>query len=127
MDLKTAKPTVFLATADADAARSFYEGVLGLSLESDDPFALVYQLAGAELRLSKVPAFTPLPFTVLDWQVSDIDAAHAALSGKGVSFLVFEGMGQDDKHIWTSPDGGAKILWFKDPDGNTLSVSERLG
>ncbi|MEM9939436.1 MAG: VOC family protein [Pseudomonadota bacterium] len=127
MDLKTAKPTVFLATADADAARSFYEDVLGLHLESDDPFALVYQLAGAELRLSKVPAFTPLPFTVLDWQVADIDAAHATLSGRGVSFLVFEGMGQDDKHIWTSPDGGAKILWFKDPDGNTLSVSERLG
>ncbi|MEO0549126.1 MAG: VOC family protein [Pseudomonadota bacterium] len=126
MDLKTAKPTVFLATADADAARSFYEEVLGLNLESDDPFALVYQLAGAELRLSKVPAFTPLPFTVLDWQVADIDAAHATLSGKGVSFLVFEGMGQDDKHIWTSPDGGAKIVWFKDPDGNTLSVSERL-
>ncbi|MEL6172776.1 MAG: VOC family protein, partial [Pseudomonadota bacterium] len=123
MDLRTAKPTVFLATVDADAARSFYEGVLELSLESDDPFALVYQLAGAELRLSKVPAFTPLPFTVLDWQVSDIDTAHATLSGKGVSFLVFEGMGQDDKHIWTSPDGGAKILWFKDPDGNTLSVS----
>ena len=125
MDLKSAKSTVFLATADADAARSFYEGALGLSLEADDPYALVYQLAGTELRLSKVPNHTPLPFTVLDWQVPNISDAHAALAAKGVEFTVYEGMGQDDKGIWTSPDGGARILWFKDPDGNVLSVSER--
>lgn len=125
MDLKSAKPTIFLATADADAARAFYEGALGLSLEADDPYALVYQLAGTELRLSKVPNHTPLPFTVLDWQVASISDAHAALAANGVDFTVYEGMGQDDKGIWTSPDGGARILWFKDPDGNVLSVSER--
>ena len=125
MDLNSAKPTIFLATADADAARAFYEGALGLSLEADDPYALVYQLAGTELRLSKVPNHTPLPFTVLDWQVASITDAHAALNAKGVEFTVYEGMGQDDKGIWTSPDGGARILWFKDPDGNVLSVSER--
>ncbi len=125
MDLKSAKSTVFLATANAEAARDFYEGTLGLSLEADDPFALVYQLAGTELRLSKVPNHTPLPFTVLDWQVASISDAHAALASKGVEFTVYEGMGQDDKGIWTSPDGGARILWFKDPDGNVLSVSER--
>lgn len=125
MDLKSAKSTVFLATANAEAAREFYEGTLGLSLASDDPFALVYPLAGAELRLSKVPNHTPLPFTVLDWQVESITEAHAALADKGVTFTIYEGMGQDDKGIWTSPDGGARILWFKDPDGNVLSVSER--
>ncbi len=125
MDLKSAKPTLFLATSDAGAARSFYEGQLGLVLETDDAYALVYQLAGTELRLSKVPNHTPLPFTVLDWQVADISEAHAALSGTGVEFTVFKGMGQDENGIWTSPDGGARILWFKDPDGNVLSVSER--
>ncbi|MCR9268678.1 MAG: VOC family protein [Henriciella sp.] len=125
MDLKSSKPTIFLATSDAEAARSFYEQVLGLALEVDDAFALVYQLAGAELRISKVPNHTPLPFTVLDWQVPDIDAAHQTLANKGVEFSIFEGMGQDEKGIWTSPDGGARILWFKDPDGNVLSVSER--
>lgn len=125
MDLKSAKPTLFLATADAEAARSFYEGQLGLALEADDAYALVYQLAGTELRLSKVPNHTPLPFTVLDWQVADISVAHTALSGAGVEFSIFEGMGQDENGIWTSPDGGARILWFKDPDGNVLSVSER--
>lgn len=125
MDLISAKPTIFLATADAEAARSFYETMLGLSLEVDDAYALVYQLAGAELRLSKVPNHTPLPFTVLDWQVPSISEAHATLSANGVTFTVFDGMGQDENGIWTSPDGGARILWFKDPDGNVLSVSER--
>ena len=69
MDLKTAKTTIFLATSNAESARNFYEEKLGFTLASDDAFALVYQMAGSELRLSKVPSFTPLPFTVLDWQV----------------------------------------------------------
>lgn len=125
MDLKTAKTTIFLATSNAESARNFYEEKLGLTLASDDAFALVYQMAGSELRLSKVPSFTPLPFTVLDWQVSDILAAHKTLSERGVEFTIFDGMGQDEKGIWASPDGGARILWFKDPDGNVLSVSER--
>lgn len=125
MDLKSAKPTVFLATANAEAARAFYADALGLELQADEPYALVYQLAGVELRLSKVPVHTPLPFTVLDWQVSDIQAAHAQLAASGIAFSIFDGMDQDETGIWTSPDGGAKILWFKDPDGNVLSVSER--
>lgn len=125
MDLKTAKTTIFLATSNAESARNFYEEKLGFTLASDDAFALVYQMAGSELRLSKVPSFTPLPFTVLDWQVSDILAAHKTLSERGVEFTIFDGMGQDEKGIWASPDGGARILWFKDPDGNVLSVSER--
>lgn len=125
MDLKTSKATVFLATSNAEAARNFYEQTLGLTLEADDSYALVYQLAGAELRISKVPNHTPLPFTVLDWQVESIDDAHSVLAANGVEFSIFEGMGQDERGIWASPDGGARILWFKDPDGNVLSVSER--
>ncbi|MEO1660067.1 MAG: VOC family protein [Pseudomonadota bacterium] len=125
MDLKTAKPTVFLGTRDADASRVFYEQKLGLQLSADDAFALVYQLAGLELRLSKVPDHTPPPFTVLDWQVDDIQVAHAELSANGVDPVIFDGMGQDASGIWDSPDGGARILWFKDPDGHVLSVSER--
>ena len=125
MKLQTAKPTVFLATSDAESARNFYEGKLGLTLASDDPYALVYQLAGTELRLSKVPNHTPLPFTVLDWQVPDITTAHQSLHERGVEFTIFDGMGQDENGVWASPDGGARILWFKDPDGNVLSVSER--
>lgn len=125
MDLNTAKPTLFLATSNAEAARNFYEEKLGLELSADDEYALVYQLAGTKLRLSKVPNHTPLPFTVLDWQVPSIETAHSTLAENGVEFSIFEGMGQDDRGIWQSPDGGARILWFKDPDGNVLSVSER--
>lgn len=125
MDLTSAKPTVFLATANAEAARDFYEQKLGLALEADDPYALVYQMAGTELRLSKVPNHTPLPFTVLDWQVPSISEAHATLAANEVAFTIYDGMGQDENGIWTSPDGGARILWFTDPDGNVLSVSER--
>lgn len=125
MDLGSAKTTIFLATADALAARSFYEGALGLTLQADEPYALVYLLSGTELRLSKVPQHTPFPFTVLDFQIDSIEDAHAALSERGVTFSMFEGMGQDENGIWESPDGGAKILWFKDPDGNVLSVSQR--
>lgn len=125
MDIKASKPTFFLATADPESARAFYEDALGLTLESDEDFALVYQLSGAELRISKVPSHKPHPFSVLDWQVSDIQSAHANLAAKGISFSIYDGMGQDDKGIWTSPDGGAQILWFNDPDGNVLSVSQR--
>ena len=125
MDLKTASTTVFLATSKPDLARKFYEGALGLTLASDEPYALVYQLSGTELRLSKVPNYTPQPFTVLDWQVPSITDAHSELAAKGIEFTIFEGMGQDETGIWTSPDGGARILWFADPDGNVLSVSER--
>lgn len=125
MDLKTAKPTQFLATSDAESARNFYEQKLGLALTADEPYALVYQLAGSELRLSKVPNHTPLPFTVLDWQVPSIDVAHETLAAKDVEFQIFDGMDHDERGIWASPDGSARILWFKDPDGNVLSVSER--
>ncbi len=125
MDLRSARPTVFLATAKADDAKAFYSEVIGLEIELDDQYALVYQIAGVELRLSKVPVHKPLPFTVLDWQVDDIEETHAVLSSRGVEFVIFEGMGQDARGVWVSPDGRAKILWFKDPDGNVLSVSER--
>ena len=124
-NLSKAAPTAFLATTNADRARAFYEDVLGLSLYADEHFALVYQLDGVELRLSKVPAFTPLPFTVFDWQVRDIHEARQALANKGVSFLHFDGMDQDEHGIWSSPDGAALIVWFKDPDGNVLSLSQR--
>jgi len=125
MNLQNAKPTVFLATSKAAEARAFYTETLGLTLQLDDEYALVFQLSGTELRLSKVPNHRPLPFTVLDWQVESIDEAHDTLAARGVSFVTFEGLGQDERGVWTSPDGGSKILWFKDPDENVLSVSQR--
>lgn len=105
---------------------AFYTDAMGLELQDDNPFALVFGLTGAELRISKVPSLTPHPWTVLDWQVDDLEKAMGLLKKRGIVFTVFDGMGQDENAIWTTPDGSAKIAWFKDPDDNVLSVSKRF-
>jgi catechol 2,3-dioxygenase-like lactoylglutathione lyase family enzyme len=121
--LDSAKLIAFAPITDSQRARSFYEGVLGLRFVSQDPFALVMNANGTMLRLAVVQSFTPQPFTVLGWEVSNIAETVAALGSKDVKFERFSGMQQDTLGIWTSP-GGAKVAWFKDPDGNVLSVSE---
>lgn len=113
----------FLATNDAKRSRAFFEGTLGLTLRSEDPFALVFDANGTSLRVAFVETFTPQPFTVLGWHVEDIEAAVKSLSARGVHFERYPGMDQDALGIWPSPSG-AKVAWFKDPDGNTLSVSQ---
>ncbi len=118
-----APPIAFLATTDAERARLFYAGVLGVRLVSDDQFALVFDLAGTTLRLVRVEAFTPQPFTVLGWQVADLDAAIRGLTRAGVAFERFDGLEQDELGAWAAP-GGSRIAWFKDPDGNLLSISQ---
>jgi len=120
--LGAAPPVTFVATADGDAARAFYEGVLGLTFVEDQGFALVFDLAGTPLRVTRVESFTPLPFTVLGWQPADIDASVRALTEGGVTFERFDGLEQDDLGIWSAPEG-TRVAWFRDPDGNTLSLS----
>lgn len=121
--LSSAKIVAFAPTRDAKAARAFYEGVLGLKLVSEDKFALVFDANGTMLRVTIVPPYTPQQFTVLGWDVADIAATVADLSAKGVEFQRYGMPGQDERGIWTSP-GGAKVAWFKDPDGNVLSVTQ---
>jgi catechol 2,3-dioxygenase-like lactoylglutathione lyase family enzyme len=113
----------FVPTRDSKKARSFYEGMLGLRFVSEDPFALVLEANGIMVRVAKVPEFKPQQFTILGWQVSDIEEAVSGLQKKGVQFEKYRIDGQDDRGIWTAP-GGAKVAWFKDPDGNVLSVSQ---
>ena len=115
--------TSFVATADAERARSFYQDSLGLPLVADDPVALVFDANGTTLRISKVEQVVAAPYTVLGWNVADIGQAVRTLAAKGVLFERYEGMQQDELGVWASP-GGAKIAWFKDPDGNLLSVTE---
>ena len=115
--------TAFLATSDAASMKRFYEEVLGLRLIEDTPFALVFAMRQATLRIQKLPAFTPAVHTALGWSVKDMGAIARALEGKGVRFERFEGMTQDELGVWLSPSG-AKIAWFKDPSGNLLSLTE---
>jgi catechol 2,3-dioxygenase-like lactoylglutathione lyase family enzyme len=121
--LGSAKLTAFVATADPERSRVFYETTLGLPLLSEDSFALVFDCNGTPLRIQKVESVQPPPFTVLGWQVSDIREAVTGLSRRGVAFERFSFMQQDDLGIWTAPSR-TKVAWFKDPDGNILSLAE---
>lgn len=113
----------FIATKQPEAAKQFYEKILGLELISDDPFALVFNANGTMLRIQKVHEYSPVQFTVLGWEVADINIEINELSSKGVVFNRYEGLTQDENNIWTAP-GGSKIAWFSDPDGNTLSLTQ---
>jgi catechol 2,3-dioxygenase-like lactoylglutathione lyase family enzyme len=115
----------FVPTRDPEKARSFYEGVLGLRFVKDDGFAMVLDANGTMIRVAKVPDFKPATFTILGWQVSGIEKLAAALEEKGVRFERFGFFEQDELGIWTAPSGD-KVAWFKDPDGNVLSVSEHV-
>jgi catechol 2,3-dioxygenase-like lactoylglutathione lyase family enzyme len=127
--LGSEKLAAFVATTDAEKARTFYVDNLGLRFVSDDQFALVLDANGINVRVSKVREFTPQQFTVLGWEVGDIEKVVSDLAEKGVNFEKYGFPGQDERGIWTAPmvdnaTGGAKVAWFKDPDGNVLSLSQ---
>jgi catechol 2,3-dioxygenase-like lactoylglutathione lyase family enzyme len=113
----------FAATAQPDEARHFYHDVLGLTLTSEDPFALTFDANGTMLRVAIVDNLQPQPFTVLGWITDDITSTAETLAARGVIFTRYEWMEQDAQGIWTSPSG-ARVAWFKDPDGNTLSITQ---
>ena len=123
--LGTSKLVAFVATKDPSKARTFYEGVLGLRLVEDEkPFALVFDANGIMLRVTIVQEHNPAPFTVLGWDVASIEKTVERLTAAGVEFQRYAGLNDGDpKGIWTAP-GGARIAWFKDPDGNVLSVTQ---
>jgi catechol 2,3-dioxygenase-like lactoylglutathione lyase family enzyme len=121
--LMNGKVMAFLATRDGGRARAFYEKTLGLRVLSDDNFALAVDTGGTMLRIQKVASFAAHPFTALGWEVPDIERSVGELGGAGVSFERFPGLGQDDRGIWRAPSG-ARVAWFKDPDGNLLSLTQ---
>lgn len=115
----------FVASANAEDATMFYRDRLGLRLIAETEFALEFELGqqATPLRVQKVKAVTPAPYTVLGWNVPDIASAIESLAARGVGFTRYEGLEQDAVGIWTAP-GGARVAWFQDPDGNTLSLSQ---
>jgi catechol 2,3-dioxygenase-like lactoylglutathione lyase family enzyme len=116
----------FLMTKDSAAATRFYRDTLGLRFVRDDGFALVFDMNGVLLRISKMPSFTPAQSTVLGWEARDIGATVAALEKKGVTFERYPKMNHDAQGICTFPNGD-QVAWFKDPDGNVLSISHHEG
>jgi catechol 2,3-dioxygenase-like lactoylglutathione lyase family enzyme len=115
--------TAFLATARPDEARNFYSRVLGLSLIEDTPFALVFSANGTTLRVQKVEQVLRQAYTSLGWNVANLSATLEHLIENGVSVERYEGLNQDQLGVWKAPDGTA-VAWFRDPDGNLLSLTE---
>jgi catechol 2,3-dioxygenase-like lactoylglutathione lyase family enzyme len=121
--LETAKPAIIICTRDRARATTFYRDTLGLILAHEDNFAAVLNTGGATLRVSVVPDFTPHEHTILGFHVPDVPATVKALREKGVTFNLYPRLRQDDLGIWTATGGSPQVAWFKDPDGNVLSVT----
>ena len=121
--LNASRVVCFVATADADRARAFYRDALGLALIEDGGYALVFDANGTQLRVQRVEAVAPHPYTALGWEVDDVTAAVRALAARGVAMARFPGLPLDADGIWDTPDG-SRVAWFHDPDGNTLSIHQ---
>jgi catechol 2,3-dioxygenase-like lactoylglutathione lyase family enzyme len=115
--------TAFLATADAGRARAFFEGVLGLTFVEENAYLVMFETDSARLNLQKTDVVKPPVGTALGWHVKNLRESVKGLAARGVHFERFEGMAQDDLAIW-SPQPGTGVAWFKDPDGNLLSLSQ---
>ena len=122
--LHSKKLMAFLLTKDKGRAKAFYAETLGLTFVRDDGFALVFNANGVMLRISEMKDFTPQKGTTLGWEVDDLPSAIRELASRGIQFERF-GMPQDELGIWTAP-GGDQVAWFKDPDGNLLSLSRHV-
>ena len=116
-------PVLFLATANAERSRAFYEGLLGLEFVADEWPALVFRVGDRMLRIQKVDEVYTAPYTALGWSVLDIRKVVQDLRAAGVVFRRYEGMNQDGDGIWHAPSG-AFVAWFQDPDGHVLSLTQ---
>ena len=118
-DLET---IAFVPSSDLPRSRVFYGGTLGLTFLRDDGFALVFETGARMLRVVAAGDFTPQPFTVFGWEAPDLAATVDDLTARGVEFLRYGHIEQDERGIWMAPTGD-QVAWFHDPDGNVLSLS----
>jgi catechol 2,3-dioxygenase-like lactoylglutathione lyase family enzyme len=112
-----------ICTSRIDQAEIFYRAVLELSLQSRSDGALVFNVGGGDLRVSPVPSTMASEHTVLGFSVSDVDSAVEFLRKREVEIERFEGFTHNENGTLTTP-GGSRVAWFRDPDGNLLSVVE---
>ena len=121
--LTTSDLIAFVASSDLARSRAFYEDTLGLPLVEETAFACVFDAHGTQLRVTAVTEVATPGYTVLGWQVGDIAATIDQLAPRGVPCVRFEGVAQDDRGVWTTPNGD-RVAWFTDPDGNVLSLTQ---
>jgi catechol 2,3-dioxygenase-like lactoylglutathione lyase family enzyme len=121
--LADAKAFNGLGVDDFDKAKEFYGEALGLRLTvlDEENHLMTLHLAGdRDTLLYESPSFSPAGYTILNFEVDDIDAAVDELRSRGVTFEQYDGMQQDEKGVMR--EGGPLIAWFKDPAGNVLAV-----
>jgi len=121
--LEAAKPAIIICTRDRARATAFYRDTLGLTVAYEDNVAAVFNIGGVTLRVSIVADFTPHEHTIVGFQVPDVSTTVKALRDKGVTFNIYQHFSQDELGILTVPGGTVRVAWFKDPDGNVLSVT----
>jgi predicted enzyme related to lactoylglutathione lyase len=122
--LQASTPVAFVYVTDRERALSFYLEKLDFQLRSSDGFGDFIDLGSGLIRMTVMPEHTASAHPVLGWNVGDISATAKALRERGIAFTIHEGMGQDALGIWTSPDGGSRVAFFSDPDGNVLTLSQ---
>jgi catechol 2,3-dioxygenase-like lactoylglutathione lyase family enzyme len=119
----TAKMVAFAPVTDVARAQAFYVETLGLTLVSGDDYGCMLDSGGVTLRLARVDGYEYPPHTVVGWSVPSIEDEVRALVAAGVTFRVYDGMGQDELGVWTAPSGD-RVAWFGDTEGNTLSLTQ---
>lgn len=109
---------------DITAAKEFYSGVLGVPAEDGPMGLLVLKLGGRDVLVYPKDTHQPATYTVLNFPVPDVRASVRELTDRGVSFLHYDGLGQDEDGVASGADG-PDIAWFTDPAGNILAVLEQ--
>lgn len=116
----------FVVTKDYDAARGFYEGKLGFEFLSLDQYAMVMKAGKSMIRIVRLRDFRAAQYTVLGWELENIEETVRWLTERGVVFEKYPFVQDRELGVWTAPNGD-KVAWFKDPEGNVLSVSQHSG
>jgi predicted enzyme related to lactoylglutathione lyase len=117
-------PVAYVYVTDRARALDFYLKTLGLTVRDSDDYGDYLAMDGALLRLTVIAAHKAHEHPVVGWEVADIVEAAKGLKDRGVSFIIYEGMGQDALGIWSSDDGKSKMAFFADPDGNALMLTQ---
>jgi catechol 2,3-dioxygenase-like lactoylglutathione lyase family enzyme len=121
--LSNSNVIAFVPSTNLNESKLFYEYKLGLMLKNSDEIALEFRINKVMLRVTKVTELIPADYTVFGWEVNDIDLTIKELTDREIKFEKFNGFSQSDLGVCTFPDGG-KVAWFKDPNGNTLSITQ---
>ena len=128
--LANAKAFSGYAVDDLEKARAFYADTLGVRVEvldADNGLMTLHHPEERDTLVYRKDDYVPATYTVLNFQVDDIDAAVDELTARGVSFERYDGMPQDDKGVMRGREvnRGPDIAWFTDPAGNILAVLQQ--